>query len=114
LATSALAGGWQRHLWAFLALVLAPPIEEFVFRGVLLEGLSKSIGALAAAGIVIFAFVIVHVSETLTYWPAWAAIALLAGAALFFRLKTRSLVPAIAAHVGYNLVQVVCAYVGTM
>lgn len=110
LAAAALTGGWQRHLWAILALFLAPPIEEFIFRGILLEGLSNSVGALAAAGMVTFAFVIVHISEMLTYWPAWVAIGLVASTTLFFRLKTRSLVPAICVHAGYNLVLVVTVY----
>src|SRR5262245_39255980 len=31
----AVAGGWDRITWAFLAIVLVPPIEEFLFRGLL-------------------------------------------------------------------------------
>jgi membrane protease YdiL (CAAX protease family) len=113
LATATLGGGWPRHLWAFLALVLAPPIEEFVFRGVLLEGLSNSVGVRAAAAMVTVAFIATHFSEALAYWPAWAAIALLASAALLFRLKTRSLIPAISVHAAYNLGLVITVYAGS-
>ena len=110
LVMAAINGGWQRHQWAIIAL-LAPPIEEFVFRGVCLEGLSNSFGVKAAAIVVTIAFVAIHVTEALTYWPAWMGITLMGGVALFLRIKTHSLVPAIGAHLGYNLVMVVTVYV---
>lgn len=103
LAAAANEAGWPRFFWAVLVLLFAPPTEEFVFRGILLEGLSNSFGAPAAAGIVTLAFVLVHVPEASAYRPALLAIGLLAGTALYFRLKTRSLLPAIGAHFGYNL-----------
>jgi membrane protease YdiL (CAAX protease family) len=112
LATAAQSGGWPRFLWAVLALVLAPPIEEFVLRGVLLSGLSNRLGIPAAALIVSLLFVIVHVTETLAYWPAWVAVGLMACAAVFFRIRSESLLPAIGAHAGYNLALVVAVYLG--
>jgi len=112
LATAAASGGWPRLLWAFLALVIAPPIEEFVFRGVLLEGLSQSLGGRNAALIVTAVFVAAHASEALAYWPAWAGITLMSVAALFFRVRTRSLVPAVSVHAAYNLVLIIAVFVG--
>jgi membrane protease YdiL (CAAX protease family) len=93
-------------------LVLAPPIEEFVFRGVLLGGLSNKLGIRTAGIIVTLVFVLVHASETLGYWPAWVGVALLASAALLVRLRTRSLMPAIGVHAGYNLCLVITVYAG--
>jgi len=113
LATAALSGGWQRILWAILALALAPPIEEFIFRGVLLSGLSSAIGIRTAALIVTVVFVMVHATETLGYWPAWVGLGLLASAVILFRIKTESLLPAVAVHTGYNLVLVLTAYLGS-
>ena len=110
LAASVLAGGWPRHLWAGFALLLAPPIEEFVFRGVLLRGLSNALGIRAAAIVVTLAFVVLHACQTLSYWPAWMGITLLASAAVLFRLRTRSLLPAIGVHASYNLILVVAVY----
>ncbi|MBW8890378.1 MAG: CPBP family intramembrane metalloprotease [Fibrobacteres bacterium] len=112
MVTAALAGGWSLHYWVILILACAPPIEEFLFRGILLEGLTNSFGIKVAAVIVTSAFVLLHASETLSYWPAWLGIALSAAMDLFFRLKTRSLIPAIGVHFGHNLVLVISAYTG--
>src|SRR5262249_10916143 len=43
-ASAALAEGWPQLLWAITALLIAPPIEELVFRGVLLAGFVGSLG----------------------------------------------------------------------
>jgi membrane protease YdiL (CAAX protease family) len=106
LAASADAGGWPLFLWAVLALMLAPPIEEFLFRGVLFSGLSNALGTYAAALITCFVFVGMHAKEALGYWPVCAALCMLAGTTLLFRIKTQSLLPAVAVHVGYNLILV--------
>ena len=103
LAASADAGGWSRFLWAVLALIVAPPIEEFLFRGVLFSGLSNAIGTYAAALVVSIAFVAMHAKEALVYWPVCVALCMLAGTTLLFRIKTKSLLPAVAVHVGYNV-----------
>ena len=112
LAASAAMGGWTRLLWALLALVLTPPIEEFLFRGVLFSGLSNSLGRYASALIVTVVFVIMHATEALGYWPVWVSLCLLASATVLFRIRSQSLLPAIAAHTGYNLVLVIAVYVG--
>lgn len=112
LTTAASLGGWPRIQWAFLALFLAPPIEEFVFRGVLFSGLSKSLGSHASAVIVTVLFMLVHTAEALTYWPAWVGIGMLAVATILIRIRTKSLLPAVAAHAGYNLVLVISVFSG--
>jgi membrane protease YdiL (CAAX protease family) len=111
LATAAANGGWQRAWWAVIAL-LAPPVEEFVFRGVLWTGLRQSLGGPAAAGIVTLVFVGSHATEALDYWPAWFAIGAMAVMTLAQRARTGSLVPPMALHVAYNLTLVVAVYLG--
>jgi membrane protease YdiL (CAAX protease family) len=41
-------GGWPRHAWALLAVLLAPPVEEFLFRGIVFAGLAPCIAMHAA------------------------------------------------------------------
>lgn len=112
LATAADAGGWHRALWAFIAL-LAPPIEEFLFRGVLWTGLRRSLGAVAAATVVTTVFVASHATEALNYWPAWLAIFGAAVGTLIQRIRTGSLVPPLALHAAYNASLIAAVYVST-
>jgi membrane protease YdiL (CAAX protease family) len=104
LGRSILGGGWKLYVWVFLALVVAPPVEEFLFRGVMWTGLARSWGPWIAAVVVTVAFVTVHLTEAWGYAPAIVAIATMAVAALAMRVHYRSLVPPILLHTGYNLV----------
>jgi membrane protease YdiL (CAAX protease family) len=111
MATAAGAGGWARHAWAVLAL-LAPPVEEFVFRGVLLAGLRRSWTMASAATVVTALFVAAHFGEVLGYEPAFVAIILTGTATVVARITTGSLVPPIVLHGCYNLGLVVAVYSG--
>jgi uncharacterized protein len=102
--------GWALHAWAVLAVLLAPPLEEFVFRGALLTGLRRSWGILPAAAFVTTIFVAAHLSETHLYYPALASVAAMAICALLARVRTGSLLPAIALHGAYNLMVAVAVY----
>ena len=94
LARAASAGGWARLLWAALAVALAPPIEELVFRGAFYGGLARSWRPRDRAAVVTTAvFVALHVTELGAYWPAWIAIAALGALALRARVVTGSLCP---------------------
>jgi membrane protease YdiL (CAAX protease family) len=111
LASAASAGGWARAAWAVLAIGLAPPIEELVFRGVLYAGFARRWSARAAGTISVAMFVILHVAEIAAYVPAWFAIAAVGALALRARIATGSLVPAVALHASYNLGLVLLVYV---
>ncbi len=111
MATAAAAGGWPRALWAITAL-LAPPIEEFVFRGVLWTGLRRSSGAAVAGLLVTALFVGCHAMEALSYWPAWLPITALGVTTVSLRAQTGSLVPPLAVHAAYNVCLVLTVYLG--
>lgn len=110
MTTAILGGGWSLHVWAVLAIVAAPPIEEFIFRGVLLEGLTNRLGGRLAAVLVTALFVMAHGNEAVHYPPAWVGLALLGIATVWTRLSSGSLVPAMAVHLGYNLCIVLATY----
>jgi len=107
------AGGWSRHLWAALAIIVAPPVEEFMFRGVLFAGFSRSWGMTAAGALVTLLFVVGHLPEVWGYLPATAAVGALGVAALYARVRTQSLIPAVALHAAYNLVLIMAFYAAT-
>jgi membrane protease YdiL (CAAX protease family) len=89
--------------WILSAVLLAPPIEELMFRGVLFGGLTETWNIRAAAVISGATFWLMHGPE-FVHWPAAAAIGLLTILATWLRVRSRSLGPAIGAHFGYNLV----------
>jgi len=91
-----------RILFAMLAVFLAPPVEEFLFRGVLLTGFGNSWGVAPAVVIVTVLFAVGHMVEVRTYWPALLSIFVLASATMALRLRTRSLLPGIGMHASYN------------
>jgi membrane protease YdiL (CAAX protease family) len=100
-----LAGSSGRALraWIFSAVLLAPPIEELMFRGALLGGLAATWNLRAAAVISGATFWLMHGPE-FVHWPAAVAIGLLTILATRLRIRTGSLGPSIGAHFGYNLV----------
>ena len=97
--------------WSGLALLVAPPVEELLFRGLMLRGLTRSWGPFAAGLCVTALFVASHVFDIGFFVPGLMVIAALGCATLAARAATHALGPAIALHAGYNLVIVVVATV---
>jgi len=89
--------------WVISAVLLAPPIEELMFRGVLFGALANTWNIRAAALTSGATFWLMHGPE-FVHWPAAVAIGLLTILATWLRVRNRSLGPSIAAHFGYNLV----------
>ncbi|HEX2832320.1 MAG TPA: CPBP family glutamic-type intramembrane protease [Thermoanaerobaculia bacterium] len=103
LAQAAASGGLNRVMWIVLALLFAPLVEEFFFRGVLLKGFTNSWGLWPGAIVTTILFVLLHLMETIHYWPATVAVTAMAIAVFVARKTTGSLVPPIAMHFSYNL-----------
>ncbi len=96
--------GLQQIVALVIALILAPPVEELLFRGVMFGGICRSFGPVWAATLTTVLFVASHIIEAIHFWPALLFIALMALAALWLRLFTRTIGPSIALHFAYNLV----------
>ena len=96
------AGNLALLMFAVLALCLAPLIEEFLFRGVMMAGFTRSFGLPTAVFLCSFLFVLVHVPELIKYWPGTIGIGGLALITAWLRLQSKSLFPAMACHFGYN------------
>lgn len=96
------AGGWLLATWIVIAIAIAPPVEEFVFRGVMWTGLARSWNRRVAATTVTLVFVALHLPETGAYVPAVFSIAALGCATLAMRIVSGSLVPAVLLHASYN------------
>ncbi|HYK05644.1 MAG TPA: CPBP family glutamic-type intramembrane protease [Thermoanaerobaculia bacterium] len=104
------SGVLARIVFTVIALTYAPLVEEFLFRGLLFKGFSASWGVVGGGAMVTILFVLLHLFETINYWPATLAIVTLAIAALIVRIRSGSLVPPVALHFAYNAVVVVGAF----
>jgi membrane protease YdiL (CAAX protease family) len=109
LSKMAAAGGTSRLYWVACAF-LAPPLEEFLFRGALLSGLTRSFGVATAAVIVTVAFTALHFPEASATRVGLPAIFLIAVATLAARLRSGALPAAISLHLAYNAFTVAGLY----
>lgn len=103
-AKMATTPGMQQIIACIIALIIAPPVEELLFRGVMFGGISRSFGVVWSAILTTALFVASHVIEAVHFWPAFVFIALMASAALWLRVHTKSIGPSIALHFSYNLI----------
>jgi membrane protease YdiL (CAAX protease family) len=110
MARMAATPGKTRIYWTVVALAVAPPLEEFLFRGVLFSGLSRTWGRPAGAVVSTALFVLLHIPETMMYWPSAIAITLLGVGTLVLRIRASAVGPAVAVHFAYNLVLVIVIY----
>ena len=94
--------GATHVLFVLLAVVIAPPVEELMFRGVAFAAVARRSGTAAATLLTTLAFVVLHAADKIHYWPGFMLVGGLALANVFLRLRYRSLWPGILLHMTYN------------
>ena len=93
-----------RYLVAALAVLTAPFVEEFVYRGMLYAGLRSRLPLAVSVVIVGTVFTLVHVQQ---YWGAWASLVGLSTLSLILtavRAYTKSLLPCVLIHLIFNII----------
>ena len=101
---------WTLALLAFEAVVLAPVVEEFLYRGVLLSALVRGAGAIAALVVSSGLFALVHAPAE----PQAVAPLFFLGMALAYAAyRTRSLVAPVLAHALFNALMVFGTLLGS-
>ncbi len=91
-----------RYTIAVLAVLTAPFVEEFTYRGILFAALQRLVGTVGAAIVVLGLFTLIHVPQ---YWPNFgviAAIGLLSLTLTVIRAYTGRLLPCIVIHLVFN------------
>jgi len=104
IAKMAVSHGAPRIAWLVAALILAPPFEELLFRGILYGGYRRSFSPVLSAVLTTFIFCFLHVTEFIHFLPGLLGITGLALGALWIRLRAAAIGPAVAMHFGYNAV----------
>lgn len=95
------------------AILVAPFMEEMIFRGVLFAIFESQVGLRFAILITAILFGGLHVPE---YWGAWNHMLLIFLVGLVFSLargRSGSLAPSVFLHVGYNATMMVALFVST-
>jgi membrane protease YdiL (CAAX protease family) len=96
------APGWPAAILVLLAVFLAPPVEEYVFRGGVFAALASRVSPLWAGVITTALFMAVHAPEKIYYPAGFIDVGLMAAAAAWMRVKFGSIRPGILLHVLYN------------
>jgi len=100
----------QLSVWLLVlgVAIFAPILEEIIFRGFLLKGLSNSfLGIHGAVIITALVWAIIHAQYTWEYWIIIFVTGLVFG---YARVKTRSLFTPIVMHILFNLMATVELY----
>jgi membrane protease YdiL (CAAX protease family) len=90
-----------RMVFALTAVLIAPTVEEYVFRGVLLGTLLPA-GEVTAGVVSGLAFWLLHATEWIHYWPAALGVGAMTVLVTDLRLRSGSIAPCIVAHTSYN------------
>ena len=99
-----LLGGWAVALLFLFAVVMAPLLEEVMFRGLLFPALRRSFGFPVSAAVVTLLFTGMHAGQTGAYWPPLVGIAACGWFLARWRERADSLWPPIAFHSTFNFV----------
>lgn len=102
MAELALEPGFSRLVAILMAVVLAPLIEEFLFRGAMLAGFRSRLGSGVSILLVSTIFALFHLPEAGTHWTLLLSFGLFAWMVAALRDYSGSLFPSIAAHFAHN------------
>jgi hypothetical protein len=96
------APGLPRLTVMLLAMVGAPLVEEFMFRGALFAALARRWSVPVSGTLTTLVFVALHAPDKLGWWPGFLAVGFLGTLLLVLRVRYRSLWPGMLAHCLYN------------
>ncbi len=96
------APGWPAVGILLLVVCIAPPLEEFVFRGGVFAALATRFSPLLAGIGTTLVFVAVHAPEKIYYPPGFIDVGLMAAASAWMRVRFGSIRPGILLHILYN------------
>jgi membrane protease YdiL (CAAX protease family) len=94
--------GWKVVALFLLAAVVAPFLEELVFRGGMIAALAPKFGVFWAAAVTSIVFTACHAQETWSYHPGLLVILVIAVLLAWLRLRYQSIRPGILLHVLFN------------
>lgn len=91
-----------RYSWLIAGIVVAPFVEELLFRGVVLSIIASHSNVFLGAIVSVILFMLVHVPQVEHHWTSALAIFALGVACAFIRVRGMSLWMAVVVHGSYN------------
>ena len=101
------------YLLAAFGILIAPFVEELVFRGVMYPVFERRLGLMLAVVLTAALFAAIHAPQLGRGWPQVTAIFVVGLALSYARGRTGSLVPAYLIHLSYNSTLFVLLYIST-
>jgi hypothetical protein len=95
-------GPWAVAVLFVMAVIMAPFLEEALFRGILLPALRRRLSFVPAATLVTVLFAALHGVQTGGYLPALVAIGVTGFVLAWLREASGSLWPSVLFHMGFN------------
>jgi membrane protease YdiL (CAAX protease family) len=89
-------------LAALVIIIIAPIVEELLFRGIAFAGIAARLGPGWAAALTTIIFTAVHAPEKLLYPPGFIDVAAVALLSCWLRLRYHSIRPGMVMHFLYN------------
>ena len=108
-------GAYQMTLTFFSLVVLPPFAEELLFRGLLFEGLKKSMPVIYAGLLTSALFAVAHLPEGTSglFWVGAIDVFILSLVLVYLKQKTKSLWPGIFLHAFKNLIAFISLFLLT-
>ncbi len=101
------------YLLAAFGILIAPFVEELVFRGMMYPVFERHLGLMLAVVLTAALFAAIHAPQLGKGWPQVTAIFVVGLALSYARGRTGSLVPAYLIHLSYNSTLFVLLYIST-
>ncbi|HLJ28738.1 MAG TPA: CPBP family intramembrane glutamic endopeptidase [Candidatus Angelobacter sp.] len=101
------------YLLAMFGVIVAPFVEELLFRGFLYPALARPIGASASVLITAAAFAVMHQSQLAHAWVPLLWLFMVGVVLTTVRAKTKSVATSVLIHVAYNATIFVFVFIGT-
>jgi len=105
------ASGFPTVVYLLISVILAPPLEELLFRGVVFGSISRSFGPVVSGISTTIIFVAAHYSVILWHQPVIISLTAVGFAVMLVRIWSRAVGPAVALHMSYNGMLLIQSYV---
>ena len=93
---------WLFAIFLAMAILVAPLIEEIIFRGYFFHVIHRAKGERSAIYVISLVFAFLHVGQYWGDWPAIVMVMLLGFALAILRARTGTTLASIIAHYAYN------------